>query len=121
MSLENNTDNPPGPIITIVLCTYNNATSLDITLKQISQCIIPLGYQVALLVIDNNSSDNTQNVITNRLAGYPFSCRSLFESRQGISYARNAALEQSTGTYILFTDDDATIPVNWISLYINNR
>tara|TARA_R110001599_G_scaffold210020_1_gene407254 strand:+ start:333 stop:1256 length:924 start_codon:yes stop_codon:yes gene_type:complete len=106
------------PSLSIVLCTYNNADSLRKTLYQISQCKLPSGHDFELLVIDNNSPDNTREIFDGIAHSIPFSTTYLFEKRQGLSHARNTGLSSAKGEYILFTDDDAEIPENWISDYV---
>ncbi|WP_062067178.1 glycosyltransferase family 2 protein [Cellvibrio sp. OA-2007] len=117
--------NPPpdengvlSPLLSIVICTYNNSESLAITIQQILSQKISNPERVELVVINNNSSDNTNQVLENiQNTNFPF--RHYFESRQGISHARNTGFENSLGAYILYTDDDAEIPQYWLERYIN--
>jgi glucosyl-dolichyl phosphate glucuronosyltransferase len=107
-----------SPTISIVLCTYNNADSLAITLAQISNQNLVDHSLVELLVIDNNSPDHTHDVFekVSRCANIAF--RYFFEERQGLSHARNTGVDKACGKYILFTDDDADIPRDWVISYL---
>ena len=40
------------------------------------------------------------------------------EARQGLSHARNAAVQQCSGEYILWTDDDVRVDRGWLSAYV---
>lgn len=114
--MENSTD--IKPLISIVICTYNNAESLNITLQQLIIQKLAHPEMVELIVIDNNSQDNTAEILQT-LTCNEMHYKHYFESRQGVSYARNTAIEKAAGEYILSTDDDAEIPPYWIERYIN--
>jgi glucosyl-dolichyl phosphate glucuronosyltransferase len=103
--------------ISVVLCTYNNAESLKETLKDIRRNVCDSA-NVELLVVDNNSTDHSKQVITEQLEAFPFPAEYLFEPTQGLSHARNTGLNNARGEYILFTDDDAAIPTNWVAEYL---
>lgn len=104
------------PLISIVLCTYNNADSLNITLSQLAKLDQPKQGVLEIIVVDNNSSDHTAEVakpFTHNYSQFHY----YFEARQGLSHARNTGLEKALGEYILFTDDDADIPPQWVTAY----
>jgi glycosyltransferase involved in cell wall biosynthesis len=106
------------PLISIVLCTYNNADSLDITLNQLAKLNHREPSLIEIIVVDNNSSDNTA-AIAQAYANKDSQFHYYFEAKQGLSHARNTGLEKAQGEYILFTDDDAEIPAHWTDDYIN--
>ena len=108
------------PILSVVLCTYNNADSLALTLKQLSQQKLEYLEEVEIIIVDNNSPDHTKDAFTEFATKCPLENHYLFESRQGLSHARNTGVENARGEYILFTDDDAEIPIHWLSAYLKN-
>lgn len=66
-----------------------------------------------VLVVDNGSSDGTSEF----LAGTPvkrFPFRTVREPRPGLSQARNAALVNSGGKVLLWTDDDVRVDTEWL-------
>ena len=105
------------PLISIVLCTYNNADSLAITLNQLANIIHEGQNLVEVIVVNNNSPDHTELIAQNYAEKYP-AFHYHFEPKQGLSHARNTGLEKARGEYVLFTDDDADIPPFWVSEYI---
>lgn len=105
--------------LSIVICTYNNANSLAKTLSDLNQCVAYIPEQIELLIVDNNSSDDTPDVYNKLVKASPFFTTYLFEEKQGLSHARNLGLNSARGEYILFTDDDASIPTNWMQLYVD--
>lgn len=108
------------PFISIVLCTYNNADSLAITLNQLANQQLQNSDDTEVIVVNNNSPDNTAAIVQQFL-DIKFNGRFsyIFETKQGISNARNTGIAMAKGEYILFTDDDAEIPPDWAQSYIN--
>ncbi|HFD31219.1 MAG TPA: glycosyltransferase family 2 protein [Gammaproteobacteria bacterium] len=105
--------------LSIILCTYNNADSLRLTLKELSRCELSNIEEVELIVVDNNSPDNTSDIFKQVKSLYKYKINYIFEPKQGLSNARNSGLERAAGEYILFTDDDAKIPANWLQIYLD--
>ena len=98
------------PEISVVLCTYNRSSLLtDALTALVGQTDAP-GYEV--VVVDNNSSDNTRDVIA-RFVGRG-TVRSVFEPVQGLSHARNRGIATSTGAIVAFTDDDVRVSPMWV-------
>lgn len=102
-------------LLSVVICTWNRAESLSDTLDSLSSVAIPTAWQWEVVVIDNNSGDDTQNVVTRHRDTLPI--RYVFERRQGLSYARNRALEEARGDLIVFTDDDVLADPRWLTEY----
>lgn len=118
--IEENIDSDSAmkPLISVVICTYNNFDSLSLTLSEISSCLIEDTDLIEVIVVDNNSSDSTARIIEEFSRNSPFRVRHCFQSEQGLSAARNMALSAAKGSYLLFTDDDADIQSNWLSEFV---
>lgn len=100
--------------VSILICTKDRAEHLKGTLASLARVTIPSGLDVELIVVDNNSEDETAAVA--RQHEGPFhSSRVVHEERVGVSVARNRAIEEAEGDLLLFTDDDVRVPENWIS------
>jgi len=103
---------------TVLICTYNQAESLATVLDCLSQQRLADPDRVELIVVDNNSRDDTAQVCAQREAVMPFSFRYVFEPRQGLSVARNRGVAEAAGDIVIFTDDDARIPDDWLQSYV---
>jgi glycosyltransferase involved in cell wall biosynthesis len=103
--------------ITIAICTWNRSQSLRATLLSLQQLVAPSGIDWELIIVDNNCSDDTDEVIAHFADGLPI--RLLREIRQGHSYARNCAVAAARGDYILWTDDDVIVDPYWLVAYAN--
>ena len=97
---------------TVLICTYNRAPFLAETLDSLARCRSALRWNV--LVVDNNSTDDTRAVVTGQIAGYPVPLAYLFEPRQGKSHALNTGLLATQAAFVIFTDDDVRVSEGWI-------
>jgi glycosyltransferase involved in cell wall biosynthesis len=104
----------PGPYeATVLICTYNRAVLLGETLESLARSRVS---QVSwnVIVVDNNSSDDTRQVVTRHAAAYPVPLIYLFEPRQGKSHALNTGLTATDSPLVLFTDDDVQVADGWV-------
>jgi glycosyltransferase involved in cell wall biosynthesis len=101
--------------ITVAICTWDRCELLRQTLEQMRNLEVPQGVEWELLIVNNNSTDSTNQVIASFSDRLPI--RRLFEPKQGHSNARNCALHQARGEYILWTDDDVLVDRKWVAEY----
>lgn len=101
--------------VTVIVCTYNRADSLRRTLEALAAQQVPAGVDWELVVVDNNSRDDTRATVERFALEAPLSVTYVFEAKQGVSYARNTGLSHSTGENIAFTDDDVLPAPDWVA------
>jgi len=100
--------------LTVIIPTYNRAASLRKTLNSLSAAALPPGLEVDVIVVDNNSTDNTSQVAEEMASQFvEVGFRYLFEPRQGRSFAVNSGLRTADGDLISTIDDDEQIDKNW--------
>lgn len=97
---------------TVLICTYNRADRLAETLEGLSRTETTLRWNV--IVVDNNSTDHTRQVVVSRAERYPVRLQYLFEPRQGKSNALNTGIENTRATVLAFTDDDVRVAPGWL-------
>ena len=68
-------------------------------------------------MVDNNSSDHTKSVAEQFEGRLPI--RYFFETKQGLSHARNRAIDEFRGEVLLFTDDDVRLSDDWVTRFHN--
>ena len=93
--------------LTLAVPTHNRAATLGETLASLAAQSLPAGVETECIVVDNNSTDRTPAVVEEAAARAPFTMRRVFEPRPGSSFARNRAVDEAAGDFILFIDDDA--------------
>jgi glycosyltransferase involved in cell wall biosynthesis len=100
--------------ITVVVCTYNRSATLEKALDSIAASLVSPSLTWEVLVVDNNSSDETRAVVERFCGAFPRRFRYLFEAAQGLSAARNAGVLDAHGDIIAFTDDDVAVEPTWL-------
>jgi glucosyl-dolichyl phosphate glucuronosyltransferase len=99
--------------VTVAIPTYNRADFLRQTLAGIAAQQFPRDH-FEVLVIDNNSRDHTPAVVAEFAQTRP-APRYVRETKQGLDYARNRAIEEARGDIILFGDDDILVQPDWLA------
>jgi glycosyltransferase involved in cell wall biosynthesis len=100
--------------VTVILCTFNRCRSLPKALESVAASVLPDSVDWEVLVVDNNSKDETRAVVENFIRRYPGRFRYLLESQQGLSRARNAGVAEARGDILAFMDDDVTVEPTWL-------
>jgi glycosyltransferase involved in cell wall biosynthesis len=104
--------------ISFIICTYNRADYLDDSLASLLAGNTPVK-PVEILVVNNNSADETGKVI-NRYINHDKSnitVRSVTESKQGLSHARNRGIREAEAPIVIFVDDDIRADTNYINAW----
>jgi glucosyl-dolichyl phosphate glucuronosyltransferase len=100
--------------VTVIICTYNRCRTLEKALASVAASALPESTKWEVLVVDNNSSDQTREVADSFCERYPGRFRYVFEPRQGKSYALNTGVQKAQGEILAFVDDDLTVDPDWL-------
>ena len=100
--------------ISVILCTYNRSASLGKALESVAASTLPSSVDWEVLVIDNNSKDQTREVVKSFCERYPNRFRYAFEPQPGKSNALNRGIREARGNVLAFTDDDVTVEPTWL-------
>lgn len=101
---------------TVALCTHNHADRLVRTLADLPQIRMPKAAW-EFLVIDNGSRDVTSELLARHVWPAGWDVRVVREEKLGLSNARNRAISEARGEYIIFMDDDETANPDWLCAY----
>jgi len=101
-------------LVTVAICTFNRSASLRETLQSLAGCAAVPHTELEVLIVDNNSTDDTAGVVREFMPTTTLEVKYLFEGAQGLSNARNAAIHSARGEIISFIDDDVILPSNWL-------
>ncbi len=74
------------------------------------------GVSYEVIVVDNNSTDSTREVVESLINEGHANLHYVFEPKQGVSYARNAGIQHARAPIIAFADDDVVVARDWISV-----
>jgi glycosyltransferase involved in cell wall biosynthesis len=100
--------------ISILVCTYNRCQTLGMAVESVAVQSLPQSGDWEIVVVDNNSPDQTRQVVEDLQRRYPERIRYVFEPQQGISHARNAGIREAKGEILAFLDDDETASTDWL-------
>lgn len=103
-------DSFKNPDVTVAIIAFNEEENLFATLKSISKQATD--YNVEVVLVDNNSSDNTS-----LLAGF-CGVNVFSEKSKGVAFARQKALEEASGTYYVSCDGDTIYPEHWLQTLV---
>ena len=96
----------------VVIPTYNRADELAPTLRSLSALDVGAPWEV--VVVDNNSTDDTRAVVEAAARTFPVELSYVFEREQGRSAALNAGIRKSRGAVVVTTDDDVRVEPDWL-------
>ncbi|WP_304236694.1 glycosyltransferase [Jiulongibacter sediminis] len=104
--------------ISILICCYNSEDKIGLTLQHLSlQKSGNIPWEIIL--INNNSTDNTAKVAQKAWKDQTTPFRIIDEPRAGLSFARTTGVEVAQYDIISFVDDDNLVPENWIEYQFN--
>lgn len=98
----------PKHQLSIIICTYNRGHILSECLNALAKEILESNQSIGVIIINNNSTDNTQEIINQFTSKHPGS-KHFFEERTGLSHARNLGYKNAQSDWVLYLDDDAKV------------
>ena len=99
----------------VIVPTYNRHQMLEQTLNSLLRGQIPSRLEVKVTVVDNNSTDRTQQVVEEWAQKFKGRLKYVFERKQGRSSALNAGIMSTDGDLIGMIDDDEEIDERWFA------
>lgn len=103
--------NSDNPVVSIVMPVYNEEKYLTQTLYSLSK--LNLNYKTELIVVNNNSTDRTQQLLD------ILNVKTVLQPIQGISFARQKGLETAKGKFHMCVDGDSIYHPDWVNEYIS--
>ncbi|MBO75633.1 MAG: hypothetical protein CMD33_10200 [Flavobacteriales bacterium] len=107
-----------NPLITVAICSYNRHDYLVDTLTDVHR-FKATQMDAEVVVVNNNSTDGTADMLERFDWTSPIALRTFNELKQGLSHARNRAIEEANGQFILFLDDDVYAEPEFLGRWID--
>ncbi|MGD1701971.1 hormogonium polysaccharide biosynthesis glycosyltransferase HpsE [Dapis sp. BLCC M229] len=106
-----------GVDFTVAIPTYNGEDRLPEVLDRLKLQINTENFSWEVIVVDNNSTDTTAQVVAAYQAKWPkfIPLRYAFAPKQGAAFARQRAVEKARGEFIGFLDDDNLPDPEWVA------
>jgi glycosyltransferase involved in cell wall biosynthesis len=106
------------PIVSVIIPTYNRANLLP---EAVQSVLAQTFADFELIIVDDGSSDNTQQVVENFTDGR---IRYIYQDNKGITGAMNTGLNAAQGSYVARLDSDdrwlPTILAEQVAILQNN-
>jgi glucosyl-dolichyl phosphate glucuronosyltransferase len=104
--------------LSIIICSFNRSTELEQLLEDINQQYELLNSdeqkEIELILVDNNSFDNTKEIIYHYIESTALSVKFFTETQLGLSHARNLAISKASGDLLAFLHDDINLDDDWL-------
>jgi glycosyltransferase involved in cell wall biosynthesis len=101
---------------TVALCTHNHADRIARTLEDLRSLRQPEA-PWEFLVIDNGCKDETPQLLARHAWPENWKVRIVREEKLGLSNARNRAIAEARGEFVIFMDDDETADPDWLCAF----
>ncbi len=106
----------PTPIVSIIIPCFNSANFVT---RSIVSALNQTYQNTEIILVDNNSTDNTLDTLKNYESRFPEKISVLQELKKGAPAARNKGLNKAQGEWIQFLDADDELLPNKIEKQIN--
>lgn len=107
------------PHISVCVCTYKRPHFLMRLLNELERQETKKLFEFSVVVTDNDHLESAKLVVSEFSATSTIPVKYCIEPQQSIALARNKALENATGDYIAFIDDDEFPDNNWLLTLFN--
>ncbi len=106
--------------VSIIICFYNSGVKIVPTLEHIKKLHFDLFNGIELILVDNNSSDHTNEIIQQTLSENEFfPWKIVHESNPGLTNARLRGIQESNYDILLFCDDDNWLKEDYLQMGID--
>jgi len=107
-------------LLSIALLTKNSEDTVRYALRSIYRQVIPRDIEFELVVVDGYSKDSTLKIVAEEVQRLrerfqsQFVRHAVLQERVGVGFARNLALRESQGDWILWLDSDNILAQDYI-------
>lgn len=105
------------PFLSIIIPAYNEEARLPDTLNKVSSFLRQQSYTAEVLVVDNNSTDQTAEIILDYSNQFSF-IKGLFEGCPGKGAAVRTGMRQAHGEYLFMCDADLSMPIEEVNRFL---
>ena len=99
----------------LIVATFRRPAMLQAALTSVAASTGIGRGDVEIIVVDNNSGDETKDVVARTAVTYPFDLTYVLEVKAGVSNARNAGAAAARGRFVAFMDDDQQIDPGYLA------
>ncbi|MGY3052013.1 glycosyltransferase involved in cell wall biosynthesis [Pedobacter sp. UYEF25] len=112
INLKLSKNDTSAPLVTILIAAWNEEINILKNVASLADQVTDIPFEI--IVVDNNSKDNTKKTLEN------LNIRTFFQEIQGCGPARQMGMEHAKGKYILLADADCVYPTCWLEEMIKS-
>jgi dolichyl-phosphate beta-glucosyltransferase len=107
------------PLLSLVIPAYNEADAdrLPASLRDIVAFVAAQDYSIEVIIVNNNSTDDTLVIAESAAADYPY-IHVMTENEQGKGAAVRTGMMAASGEYLFICDADLSMPVAEVSKFL---
>lgn len=105
------------PFLSIIIPAYNEESRLPETLNKVGSFLHEQSYTSEVLVVDNNSTDKTAEIIQDYSDQFSF-IRGTFEKDPGKGAAVRCGMKQAQGEFLFMCDADLSMPIEEVNQFL---
>lgn len=105
------------PSLSVVIPAYNEESRLEESLEKISEFVSQQDFPIEVILVNNNSSDGTQQIIEQASSKYPY-VTGLLETRQGKGAAVRTGMLAAQNDYLFICDADLSMPIDEVLKFL---
>jgi dolichyl-phosphate beta-glucosyltransferase len=107
------------PLLSLVVPAYNEGDEdrLPASLKAITAFVDAQDYAIEVIIVNNNSTDNTLYIAEAAAANHPY-IRVMTETAQGKGAAVRTGMMAAEGEYLFICDADLSMPIDEVSKFL---
>ena len=102
------------PSLSFIVFTYNSSDIIHRNLKHVQKALSFFQTDYELILVDNNSSDNTLEIVKAFALENNLHIKIIQNTIQGLSFSRREGVKFASKEFVCFIDDDNFISENWI-------
>lgn len=100
-------------LLSVIVPTRNRASFVSDLLDTLA-VQVPVTFPWEVLVIDNGSADQTEQIVKEKISSLPIEIRYIYEPRPGLHNGRHRGALEARGRYLAYLDDDVLLTTAWI-------
>jgi dolichyl-phosphate beta-glucosyltransferase len=105
------------PYLSLIIPAFNEAARLPVTLPQVIDFVLAQPYPAEIIVVNNNSRDDTQAIASGFAREQPF-VKVLDEPTQGKGAAVRTGMLAAKGQYLFMADADLSMPIGEVAKFL---
>lgn len=111
------TNSPDSPLLSIIMPAYNEQDRLPASLEKIDSFVASQTFDIELVLVNNNSSDSTQQIADDFAAEHPYTVV-LTQPIQGKGAAVRMGMLEASGEYLFICDADLSMPIEEVRKFL---